>query len=165
MDRKLHLGMDIGSISINTVLIDDEMNILENHYHFCHGKPFHLLKDLISDIYKKHPAESIKTLAFTGTGGELAVELVGGHFVNEIIAQSASVAHLYPHVKTVIEMGGEDSKLIFMHEDEKEKVSRLSDFTLNNLCAAGTGSFLDQQAKRIGVAIEKEFADDTFFYK
>lgn len=159
MDRTVHLGMDIGSISINTVLMDEEMNILENHYHFCHGKPFHLLKGLFTDIFKKHPPETIKTLAFTGTGGELAVELVGGYFVNEIIAQSASVARLYPHVKTVIEMGGEDSKLIFMHEDEQEKISRLSDFTLNNLCAAGTGSFLDQQAKRIGVAIEKEFGE------
>jgi len=151
--------MDIGSISINTVLMDDKMNILENHYHYCHGKPFHLLKDLISDIYKKYSSKSIKTLAFTGTGGKLAVELLGGHFVNEIIAQSASVARLYPHVKTVIEMGGEDSKLIFMQEDEKEKISRLSDFTLNNICAAGTGSFLDQQAKRIGIAIEKEFGE------
>ena len=74
MDRKLHLGMDIGSISINTVLMDEKMNILENHYHFCHGKPFHLLKELLGDIFKKYPPESITTLAFTGSGGKLAVE-------------------------------------------------------------------------------------------
>ena len=85
MDRTVHLGMDIGSISINTILMDEGMNILENHYHFCHGKPFHLLKELLTDILKNHPQETIKNLAFTGTGGELAAELLGGYFVNEII--------------------------------------------------------------------------------
>ena len=79
--------------------------------------------------------------------------------MNEIIAQSASVARLYPKVRTVIEMGGEDSKLIFMEEGKNGRACRLSDFVLNNICAAGTGSFLDQQAKRIGISIEKEFGE------
>jgi len=159
MKHNLHLGFDIGSISINTVLMDEQRNIIENRYDFCHGKPFQLLKDLLSDIANKYPENSIQHIAITGTGGKLAQELIGGHFVNEIIAQSASVAKLYPEAKTVIEMGGEDSKLIFMHEDKDEKISRLSDFTLNNICAAGTGSFLDQQAKRIGISIENEFGE------
>ncbi|MFC2124088.1 acyl-CoA dehydratase activase [Bacteroidota bacterium] len=159
MARSLHLGFDIGSISINTVLMDDQRNIVENRYDFCHGKPFSLLKDLLTDIHEKYSENSIQKIAITGTGGKLAEELIGGHFVNEIIAQSASVSKLYPQVKTVIEMGGEDSKLIFMHEDEEHDTSRLSDFTLNNICAAGTGSFLDQQAKRIGISIEKEFGE------
>jgi len=159
MDKKFYLGLDIGSISINTVLLNFERKILENRYDFCYGKPFHLLKDILTDIYSKYPGCSIQEIALTGTGGKLAEELIGGHYVNEIIAQSSSVAKLYPRVKTVIEMGGEDSKLIFMQEDEKERESRLSDFTLNNICAAGTGSFLDQQAKRIGISIEKEFGE------
>lgn len=159
MTRNLHLGLDLGSISINTVLMDDQRNIIESRYDFCHGNPFSLLKDLLTDIYDQHPEESIQSIAFTGTGGKLAQELIGGHFVNEIIAQSASVAKLYPGVKTVIEMGGEDSKLIIMQEDKEGKTSRLSDFTLNNICAAGTGSFLDQQAKRIGISIENEFGE------
>ncbi|MCD6596219.1 MAG: hypothetical protein J7L04_00940, partial [Bacteroidales bacterium] len=159
MKNDLYLGLDIGSISINTVLLDDERNIIVNRYDFCHGRPFHLLKDILSDLFSTYPASSLKKIAFTGTGGKLAKGLIGGYFVNEIIAQSASVARLYPNVKTVIEMGGEDSKLIFMHGDDGGKTSRLSDFTLNNLCAAGTGSFLDQQAKRIGISIENEFGE------
>ncbi|MBA7641023.1 hypothetical protein ES703_48695 [subsurface metagenome] len=75
--------------------------------------------------------------------------------MNEIVAQSSSVARLYPEAGTIIEMGGEDSKLIFM--EHKDGVSSLADFAMNNICAAGTGSFLDQQAKRIGVSIEDEF--------
>ena len=159
MPDNLHLGLDIGSISINTVLMDDQRNIIENRYNFCQGKPFLLLKDLLTELHAKYAENSIQTIAITGTGGKLAEELIGGHFVNEIIAQSASVAKLYPEVKTVMEMGGEDSKLIIMHSDEEHDTSRLSDFTLNNICAAGTGSFLDQQAKRIGVSIENEFGE------
>ncbi|MEA1896177.1 MAG: 2-hydroxyglutaryl-CoA dehydratase, partial [Bacteroidota bacterium] len=123
MDKKFYLGLDIGSISINTVILNSERKILENRYDFCFGKPFHLLKDILSDIYSKYPGNSIQEIALTGTGGKLAEELIGGHYVNEIIAQSSSVAKLYPSIKTVIEMGGEDSKLIFMEEDEKERES------------------------------------------
>ena len=83
---------------------------------------------------------------------------MGGTYVNEIVAQSTSVSKYYPEVRTIIEMGGEDSKLIFMDELD-DNASRLSDFELNTLCAAGTGSFLDQQAKRIGISIENEFGE------
>ncbi len=159
MDRNLYLGLDLGSISVNTVILNAKWEIIENRYDYCHGKPFHILKTILTDIYQKYPAKYIREIAITGSGGELAAELIGGQYVNEIIAQSSSVARLYPGVKTVIEMGGEDSKLIFMQEGGNGKISRLSDFTLNNLCAAGTGSFLDQQAKRIGISIEKEFGE------
>ncbi|NOY38073.1 MAG: CoA activase [Chlorobi bacterium] len=157
MSSVLFLGLDIGSISINTVLIDQGRAVVENHYHYCHGRPFHLLKDILTDIYTRYTQNDILAIALTGTGGALARDLIGGQFVNEIIAQSEAVGNLYPEVKTVIEMGGEDSKLILMHSEGGQEVSRLSDFTLNNLCAAGTGSFLDQQANRLGLSIENEF--------
>ena len=59
--------------------------------------------------------------------------------------------------RTVIEIGGEDSKLILLEKDPENGHSRLVDFEMNSICAAGTGSFLDQQARRIGVPIENEF--------
>ena len=155
---KLHLGIDIGSISLNTVLIDDNDKIIENRYDYCHGKPFHRLKEVLAALLEEYNDYQIVTLSLTGSGGKLASELIGGHYVNEIIAQSTSVSKLYPGVKTIIEMGGEDSKLIFMDTSENNS-SKLSNFQLNNLCAAGTGSFLDQQAKRIGVSIENEFGE------
>lgn len=154
----LNLGIDVGSISLNTVLIDDQDNIIENRYDYCHGKPFHRLREVLAELLEKYSEQNIATVSFTGTGGRLASELLGGHYVNEIIAQSTSVAKFYPDAKTIIEMGGEDSKLIFIDASD-EQYSRLSDFQLNTLCAAGTGSFLDQQAKRIGVSIEKEFGE------
>jgi predicted CoA-substrate-specific enzyme activase len=103
--------------------------------------------------------ENVGIVAYTGTGGKLARELTGGAFVNEIIAQSTASAALHPEVKTIIEMGGEDSKLIFMDHTGNGGSASLSDFSMNTLCAAGTGSFLDQQASRMGLSIVNEFGD------
>ncbi|MBW1768846.1 MAG: CoA activase, partial [Deltaproteobacteria bacterium] len=151
-------GFDIGSISINTVVIDSDSKIILDRYDYCQGKPFEKLKEILEILEKTYSREQFSHISCTGTGGKLGAELLGGTFVNEIVAQSSSVSHLYPQVRTIIEMGGEDSKLIFMDE-VGNNASRLSDFELNTLCAAGTGSFLDQQAKRIGISIEKEFGE------
>ena len=77
-DRKILLGLDIGSVSLNTVLLDEEYNVIENYYDYVHGKPFNVLNDRLKLLLEKHPAESIKGIAITGTGGKLATELIGG---------------------------------------------------------------------------------------
>ncbi|MFA6128136.1 MAG: acyl-CoA dehydratase activase [Bacteroidales bacterium] len=156
---KFDLGIDIGSTSVNTVLIDDTGKIREEFYDYCYGKPFHQLAFRLEKIFSVYPETDMKSMVFTGIGGNKAAEVLGGLHVNEIIAQSTAVSRLYPEVRTVIEMGGEDSKLIFMDQGAVAEISRLADFSMNSLCAAGTGSFLDQQAKRIGVKIEKEFGE------
>jgi predicted CoA-substrate-specific enzyme activase len=151
------IGFDIGSVSLNTVLMDENYNVLEDYYDYVHGKPFNVLKDRLTSLLDRYSPESIKGIAITGTGGKLATELIGGIFVNEIIAQATSTGRFYPDAQTVIEIGGEDSKLILLEKDPKNGHSRLVDFEMNSICAAGTGSFLDQQAKRIGVPIENDF--------
>lgn len=153
-----YIGCDIGSISVNTVLMNSDCEVIEEYYDYSHGKPFETLRDRLSGILENHPDIS-DTVAFTGTGSKLASNLLNGLAVNEIVAQSKAVIRLYPEVRTIIEMGGEDSKLIFLDKDEFKHGMKLSDFTMNSLCAAGTGSFLDQQAKRIGISIEKEFGE------
>ncbi len=153
-----YLGIDLGSISVNTVVLNSKGEVLEEHYDFSHGRPFKVLFDRLTKILKTY-SDLSGTIAFTGTGGKLASELLSGIVVNEIVAQSKAVMTLYPEVRTIIEMGGEDSKLIFLEKDHLKAGLKLSDFTMNSLCAAGTGSFLDQQAKRIGVSIEKEFGE------
>ena len=156
-DSKFFLGFDIGSVSLNTVVIDDDNNILEEHYDYVHGRPFNVLKTRLTLVLDKYSSEKIKGIAITGTGGKLATGLIGGVFVNEIIAQATSTGILFPEAKTVIEIGGEDSKLIILEKNPENGHSRLVDFEMNSICAAGTGSFLDQQARRIGVPIENEF--------
>ena len=153
------LGFDIGSVSLNTVVMDENYNILEDYYEYIHGKPFNVLRDRLTSILKTHTVESITGIALTGSGGKLATELIGGVFVNEIIAQATSTGRLFPDARSVIEIGGEDSKLIHLEKDPVTGQSRLVDFEMNSICAAGTGSFLDQQARRIGVPIENEFGN------
>jgi predicted CoA-substrate-specific enzyme activase len=158
-ESKLFLGFDIGSVSLNTVIIDENNNIIEEYYDYIHGRPFNILKDRLSSIFAKYSQESISGIALTGTGGKLSASLIGGVFVNEIIAQATSAGTLYPEAKTVIEIGGEDSKLIILEKNPENGHSRLVDFEMNSICAAGTGSFLDQQARRIGVSIENDFGE------
>jgi predicted CoA-substrate-specific enzyme activase len=158
-DRNLYLGLDIGSVSLNTVLTDNSFNTISEYYDFVHGKPYQVLYERLSSILRDFPDIVIKGVAATGTGGKIAVDLLGGIFVNEIIAQAESSGYYYPEARSVIEIGGEDSKLILLEKDPSNGKSRLVDFEMNSICAAGTGSFLDQQARRIGVPIEKEFGE------
>jgi predicted CoA-substrate-specific enzyme activase len=151
------LGFDIGSVSLNTVIIDGNNNVIEEHYDYVHGRPFNVLRRRLASIFERIPPQSISGIALTGTGGNLASGLIGGVFVNEIIAQATSTGVLYPDARTIIEIGGEDSKLIILEKNPENGHSRLVDFEMNSICAAGTGSFLDQQARRIGVPIETEF--------
>jgi predicted CoA-substrate-specific enzyme activase len=155
----IYLGLDIGSVSLNTVILDAAYSILENYYDYVHGKPFNVLHERLSGILERYSPGTIKGICITGTGGKLAVELIGGVFVNEIIAQATASGRLFPDARTVIEIGGEDSKLILLEKTPGDEYSRLVDFEMNSICAAGTGSFLDQQARRIGVPIEKEFGE------
>ena len=158
-NQKLYIGLDIGSVSLNTVLLNENHDVIENYYDYVHGKPFNVLRDRLLTLLENHPAATISGIAITGTGGKLATELIGGIFVNEIIAQATSSGRMFPEAQTVIEIGGEDSKLIILEKDPSNGHSRLVDFEMNSICAAGTGSFLDQQARRIGVPIINEFGE------
>ncbi len=155
----VYIGLDIGSVSLNTVILDNDNNILEDYYDYVHGKPFETLFNRLSEILLRINPLNVKGIAVTGTGGKLAIELIGGVFVNEIISQATSVGKLYPLTRTIIEIGGEDSKLIILEKDPSTGEAVLVDFEMNSICAAGTGSFLDQQARRIGIPIEKEFGE------
>ncbi len=151
--ERLYLGIDIGSVSANTVILNDREEVLEEHYDRLKGQPLQTVQRILEEILRRIPAEQFYSVSFTGIGGKLASELLGGNFINEIIAQAKAVQKLYPQVRTIIDIGGEDSKLIFLEEEDGRL--KISDFSMNTLCAAGTGSFLDQQASRLGLTIEE----------
>ena len=157
MKRNLFLGIDIGSVSVKVVLLSPEGEILRSYYKRSNGQPLPTLKGLLENLFEQFDPDDIKSLGTTGTGGKLINSILGGSFVNEVIAQAKATGFLCPEVRTVIEMGGEDSKLILLRWDENSKVPVLEDFSMNTLCAAGTGSFLDQQANRLKISIEEEF--------
>ena len=150
-----HLGLDVGSVSLKTVVIDSEKNIIEEHYNRTKGQPLKVAVDVLSDILTRIPKEKISKIGVTGSAGKLVSDLIGGNFINEVIAQAKAMEHFHPDVRTVIEMGGEDSKLILLKFNEAAKKVEIADFAMNGVCAAGTGSFLDQQATRLGFNIEE----------
>ncbi|MFP4056010.1 MAG: acyl-CoA dehydratase activase [Candidatus Brocadiia bacterium] len=154
----MYIGLDIGSVSVNAVVLDERRRIREDHYERTRGQPIEAMRRVLADLLSRTPPDEVAGVAVTGSGGKLASEVLGCPFVNEIIAQSKATARLHPEVRTVIEIGGEDSKLILLEEDEERGQVRVRDFAMNTLCAAGTGSFLDQQASRMGFTIE-EFSE------
>ena len=111
------LGIDVGSISANTVIINSKKEILEEHYHRLHGQPIITVRGILHDVFARICPADFKSISFVGTGGKTLAQLLNVHFVNEIIAQCKAIEFLHPQVKTVIEMGGEDSKLIVLDYD------------------------------------------------
>ncbi len=153
--NELYLGIDVGSVSANTVILDSNRMVVEEHYTRTKGQPLRMVKTILEEILERIPQERFQAISLTGTGGKLLAELLGGQFVNEIIAQAKAVSFLHPEARTIIDMGGEDSKLILVDYDGANGDFKISDFSMNTLCAAGTGSFLDQQATRLGLTIEE----------
>ncbi len=154
MQNDLYLGIDIGSITIKTALIDSAGAVLIDTYTRLKGDPATALISELTLLFAQFPEYRIDCAGITGSGGKQVADIIGARFVNEILAQSRFAGQYYPATKTIIEMGGEDSKLITLEPDAGGGVS-IEDFSMNSACAAGTGSFLDQQASRLNFTIEQ----------
>src|SRR4030042_317565 len=154
----MKLGIDIGSVTAKVVVLDEADNIIESRYIRTRGQPIETVLAILEELLAKYPPGQFRVTAATGTGGQLIAILLGIPFVNEITAQAAGTVHFHPEVQTILEVGGEDSKLIVLKKESDKALPRVSDFALNGVCAAGTGSFLDQQASRMGISIE-DFGD------
>ncbi len=151
------VGVDIGSVSVNVVVLDQKGVVIEDRYVRHKGDPVHAACAVLEEVQTAY-GSSIEFAAVTGAGGKTFAQLVGASFTNEIIALTKAFHHLLPHVGSVVDIGGEDSKFIIFEMDGGRKRLRIKDFSMNTLCAAGTGAFLDQQASRLGFTIE-EFAE------
>lgn len=166
--RHMHLGIDIGSVSVKTVLLDGNKTIVREDYTRTCGEPVKTTVSVLQRLLEEVSLESIATCSLTGSGACQISEVLDGAFVNEVIAQTKATEHFHPNVRTIIEIGGEDAKLILVKPDpsKNDATARsaafgaaqgaiIEDFAMNSLCAAGTGSFLDQQAHRLGYTIEE----------
>ncbi|MBN1592967.1 MAG: CoA activase [Candidatus Coatesbacteria bacterium] len=152
------VGIDVGSVAVKAVLMDSNRSIVEHHYKRIKGRPIRMVGNILKDILARHDRSKIRTVCATGAGGRLIAELLNGIFVNEVIAQYLAGLQFNKDVRTIIDIGGEDSKLMLLGKDKATGEVLVQDFEMNTVCAAGTGSFLDQQASRLGVSIEDEFS-------
>ena len=154
----MKLGVDVGSVTAKVAVIDRSDNIIESRYTRTRGQPVETILAILDDILARYSPDQFAVAAVTGTGGELIANLLGIPFVNEITAQAVGTGRFHPDVKTILEIGGEDSKLIILGDGYLGTSIKVTDFAINGACAAGTGSFLDQQASRMGIPIE-QFGD------
>ena len=146
-----YLGIDIGSISTKAVVIDINNNILASSYLWTEGNPIEAVKKVLKDLKKQLYNKDVKIVGVgtTGSARKLIGAMVNASIVkNEITAHAIGTLSVYPEVRTIIEIGGQDSKIILI----KEGV--VVDYAMNTLCAAGTGAFLSSQAKRLGIEVE-----------
>ena len=147
--NNLSLGIDLGSVSIDAVVLDVSTGRqLFSVYKRTNGRARKAVSDILDEIYEKFP-EGFSYGLVTGSGKEIVTEFLEIDTVNEIVAHGLSASKLInSDFASVIEIGGQDSKYIII--DKNGAV----DYSMNELCAAGTGSFLDVQADRLKIKIE-----------
>jgi len=146
-----YLGIDIGSVTTKLVVIDDGGTPRFTLYERTNGRPVAAIQHAFAALRAAlGEATDIRGVGATGSGRHLAGVMVGADEVRtEITAHAVAARHACPEVRTIIDIGGQDSKVIFL----RGGVS--TGFNMNTVCAAGTGSFLDHQAARLGIPIEE----------
>jgi len=147
---RAYLGLDIGSISTKGVVIDENNNIIASEYIWTQADPIGAVKRLLPALSEQlGDKASVAAVGTTGSARKLIGAMTGAAVVkNEITAHAVGTMSLYPDVRTIFEIGGQDSKIILIDN------GFVIDYAMNTLCAAGTGAFLSSQAQRLGVRVE-----------
>ncbi|MEJ2249956.1 MAG: acyl-CoA dehydratase activase [Candidatus Lokiarchaeota archaeon] len=150
------LGIDVGSVSCKFVLMDTDGNVLAHVFLRNRGSPIESVKHGMANLrdyiqsHEELQDYEIKACGTTGSARYLTKAIVGGDLAKtEIIAHAVATQSMFPDVRTILEIGGQDSKIIILRD------GIIVDFAMNSVCAAGTGSFLDHQASRLGLPIEE----------
>jgi predicted CoA-substrate-specific enzyme activase len=145
-----YLGIDIGSVSTDFVLLNKKMEVVDELYLKTNGAPIEAVRRGLEAFGKIYDDKQIAASGITGSARHVGAYIAGGDVVkNEITAHSVAALQADPDVRTILEIGGQDSKIIIL------RGGVVVDFAMNTVCAAGTGSFLDRQAERMQIPIEK----------
>jgi predicted CoA-substrate-specific enzyme activase len=152
---RAYLGIDVGSLSTNVVAIDEEQRVLSRRYLMTAGRPIEAVRRGLEEVGSEI-ADHVEVcgVCTTGSGRYLTGDFVGADVVrNEITCQAMGAVSIDPTVDTIFEIGGQDSKYISLEN------GAVVDFEMNKVCAAGTGSFLEEQAEKLGINIKEEFGE------
>ena len=178
------LGLDIGSVSIKLSALGDPSDesllqeiagrggsfiafgdghrpggnsqpLLVSRYRRIKGQPIQAAQELLKEILQFIPQEKVEGLRITGSGGRVVAEILKAGMENEFKAIALGTGFLYPEVRTIFEMGGVCSKYIRLEPNKDTGALEIVDYETNGDCAAGTGSFIDQQASRLLYKIEE----------
>jgi predicted CoA-substrate-specific enzyme activase len=154
-----HVGIDVGSVSINCVVIDEQQKIILEtpylrHFGLVYEETHKLLARVLDPDFlagQSKNQDTVQSISFTGVHGELLSERLTAPYEVETIAQVLGVTQVVPGVRTIISIGGQDAALFQLTYDGD--VWRLEAFNMNGPCASGTGSFIDQQAERLALSL------------
>ena len=148
---KAYLGVDVGSVTTKLALLDENDELISHIYLPTQGKPIDMVQEGLRQIQQQLPGNAeICGVATTGSARYLVGVIVGADLVkNEITSHAVAALLYYPDVQTIIEIGGQDSKITIIRD------GIVTDFGMNTVCAAGTGSFLDHQALRLNMSIQE----------
>lgn len=151
MSQKVFLGIDVGSVTTKLAVIDENGNYIDSYMIRTAGKPVIAVQEGMKKLLEQAGQHyEVMGVGTTGSGRQLAGALVGADIVkNEITAHAVAASATVPGVQTILEIGGQDSKIVLLRD------GIVTDFAMNTVCAAGTGSFLDQQASRLNVPISE----------
>jgi predicted CoA-substrate-specific enzyme activase len=152
------LGIDMGSTTVKLAVLDENGALLAHRYIRANGRPREVLLGSSRALIAEFAGSRLLGVGITGSGGGPVADAIGGRHVNELVAQTRAAGEFHPEARTIIEIGGQDSKFLSVAWNAEGARMALVDFAMNTMCAAGTGAFLDQQAERLGISIENEFA-------
>ncbi|MHC4504609.1 MAG: acyl-CoA dehydratase activase, partial [Planctomycetota bacterium] len=157
----VYLGVDIGSVSTKAAAVDSDGKVVARRYFWTEGRPIEAVRRAMKEIGEEiEDKVTVAGVCTTGSGRYLVGDFIGADVIkNEITAQAMASIAFDPEVDTVFEIGGQDSKFIVVRD------GTVIDFEMNKVCAAGTGSFLNEQAERMDINIEKEFSELAFASK
>jgi predicted CoA-substrate-specific enzyme activase len=146
---RTYLGVDVGSVTTKLALLGENDELISSTYLRTQGKPIGIIQKGLDDIRNQMPSQAeICGVATTGSARYLAGVILGADLIkNEITSHAVAAMHYIPGVQTVVEIGGQDSKIILIRDGV------VIDFGMNTVCAAGTGSFLEHQASRLNIDI------------
>ncbi len=139
----MRIGMDVGSTTLKCVAIDNENKIVYKAYERHYSKIAQKSAAMLSDIIKQNPEFKKATLTVSGSAGMGFANALGLDFIQEVYATRVSVSKLLPGTDAVIELGGEDAKILFFTNGVEVR--------MNGSCAGGTGAFIDQMASLLNV--------------
>ncbi len=154
LDEVLHVGLDIGSTTTKVFALNPTANETKYWRYQRHNARQTLSAiEALREVGKRFPGARLR-VAVTGSGARDIARALGAAYIQEVVANSIAVRELYPQVRCAIELGGQDAKMIFFHKAEPDGALTVSDMRMNGSCAGGTGAFIDEMAKLLGVPTE-----------
>ncbi|MDR2542602.1 MAG: acyl-CoA dehydratase activase [Treponema sp.] len=151
----LHIGIDVGSTTVKTVVIQpDTKEVLFSRYEWHYAGQSDKVRAFLQEIVSLFPNQQYQ-MAFCGSGGKAIADFLRAPYIQEVVANSIAVQNFYPQARVALELGGQDAKIVFFYHDETTNRLMAGDMRMNGSCAGGTGAFIDEVASLLRIPIEE----------